>query len=254
MPKKTDSTSEVPLSSDDLEQIVKKALDAAMEVLRTEFAQQLTALASRVDTLETTLNEVMSSVDKLGSEVFTPSGPIVKSEDNEEIKKELDSMRKNIQDIELHANDSEQYSRNNNLRIKGLVVTGREAECRVAVHNFILHQLKCKMELEDIDVAHQIQSSPQSSQSGSSAPSVFVRFKSRSHRDAVTRSRRILKGTRMTIQEDPTPLNVQTVNRLKRSDLVERVWSWNGKIFALLKNGTKILARPFQRIQDCKQI
>ena len=73
MLKKTDSTSEVPLSSGDLEQIVKKALDAAMEVLRTEFTQRLTGLASRVDTLETTLNEVMSSVDKLGSEVFTPS-------------------------------------------------------------------------------------------------------------------------------------------------------------------------------------
>ena len=176
MPKKTDSTSEVPLSSGDLEQIVKKALDTAMEVLRTEFAQRLTALASRVDTLETTVNDIMSSVDKLGSEVFTPSGPTVKSEDNEEIKKELDSMRKHTQDIELHANNSEQYS--HNLRIKGLVVTGREAECCVAVYNFIIHQLKCKMKLEDIDVAHQIQSSPQSSQSGLSAPSIFVRFKS----------------------------------------------------------------------------
>ena len=199
------------------------------------------------------MNDIMSSVNKLGSEVFNASGPAVKSDDNEEIKKELDTMRKHTQDIELHANDNEQYSRNNNLRIKGLVVTGREAECRGVVHNFILHQLKCNMELDDIDVAHQVQSSPQSSQSGSSTPSIFVRFKSRSHRDAVIRSRRILKGTRVTIQEDLTPLNVQTVNRLKRSDLVERVWSWNGKIFALLKNGTKILARPFQPIEDCKK-
>ena len=54
----------------------------------------------------------MYAADHHPSKVFTPSGPIVKSEDNEEIKKELDSMRKHTQDIEPHANNSEQYSRN----------------------------------------------------------------------------------------------------------------------------------------------
>ena len=32
---------------------------------------------------------------------------------------------------------------------------------------------------------------------------------------------------------------------------VEKTWSWNGRLFATLKNGQKLLVRPFQLLEDC---
>ena len=39
--------------------------------------------------------------------------------------------------------------------------------------------------------------------------------------------------------EDLTSLNVKTMNRVRNSDLVATFWTWNGRIFALLKSGKK---------------
>ena len=35
------------------------------------------------------------------------------------------------------------------------------------------------------------------------------------------------------------------------TDYVQKTWSWNGHIRALLKNGKKIQVRPFESIEDC---
>ena len=31
-------------------------------------------------------------------------------------------------------------------------------------------------------------------------------------------------------------------------------WSWNGKIYAVLNNGKKIIVKPFSAIQDCEEV
>ena len=46
--------------------------------------------------------------------------------------------------------------------------------------------------------------------------------------------------------EDLTSLNLQLINRLKRSEQVDKTWSWNGHIYALLKNGRKIQVQRYQ--------
>jgi len=71
-------------------------------------------------------------------------------------------------------------------------------------------------------------------------------------RDKITKFRRQLKGTKITTQEDLTTLNLQTITRLQNSnDEVKTAWSWNGKLFAELKNGNKIMARPYQQLHEC---
>jgi len=82
-------------------------------------------------------------------------------------------------------------------------------------------------------------------------PTVLVRFHSRTLRDSNIRERKILKGSKYAVSEDLTTLNVQTINRMDKNDLVQKTWSWNGKLFALLINGSKLLVRPFQTLQEC---
>ena len=97
-------------------------------------------------------------------------------------------------------------------------------------------------------------------QPGISAPTpdlvVIARFRDRNTRDAVIRERQKLKGTPVTIVEDLTALNVEVMNRVKNSELVVKSWSpsWNGHIYAILKNKKKIKVRTFQAIMDCEVI
>ena len=35
--------------------------------------------------------------------------------------------------------------------------------------------------------------------------------------------------------------------------LVDKSWTWNGKVYGLLKSGKKVWIKPFQAIQDCDE-
>ena len=98
--------------------------------------------------------------------------------------------------------------------------------------------------------------SPHSSQlsSGTSVRQdsiVIARFYDKSLRDRVIRQRKLLKNSGYTIVEDLTSLNVEVLNRLRRDSDVDKCWSWNGHIYALLKNGRKVRVRPFQSLHEC---
>ena len=117
-------------------------------------------------------------------------------------------------------------------------------------------------DIDDIEAAHIVNARSDGSTSHSTAasvavktePIILVKFRCRQLRDSVVRQRRLLKGTGMTIVEDLTSLNVKTLNRVRNSDLVATSWTWNGRIFALLKSGKKVIVKPFQPLQDCDAV
>ena len=119
--------------------------------------------------------------------------------------------------------------------------------------------MHCRIDPEKIDVAHPVKRKlvsvadghQQHSRNVVLEPTVLVRFHSHALRDSIIRERRILKGSKYAVSEDPTTLNVQTINRLNKNDLVQKTWSWNSKLYAVLKNGSKLIVRPFQSLQEC---
>jgi len=123
--------------------------------------------------------------------------------------------------------------------------------CQQTVVNFIRSQLHLNIQDIDIDIAHQLpvrklqtteNGSPKTTSSHTPGTTqvqesvVIVTFRYRSIRDDVLRSRRILKGTRLSIHEDLTAVNVQTLNRIWNNPRVSTTLSWNGRLFALLKS------------------
>ena len=85
-------------------------------------------------------------------------------------------------------------------------------------------------------------------------PSDLVRFWNREDCDYVWRKRKTLKGTRCSIVEGLTNLNVQTLNRVKNRAEVQSCWTWNGHSCATLKTCCKITVNPFQPIANCRII
>ena len=126
----------------------------------------------------------------------------------------------------MNANDNEQYSRGNNLRICGLSPdTG--ADCRSSAISFVKNVMHINSINEsNIEVAHMITRSVQlpDSHAQRRRPVMLVRFTRKDDRDTI-RARKVLKGTRYAITEDLTGLNMKTMNRLRNHDQVRTVWS-----------------------------
>jgi hypothetical protein len=156
----------------------------------------------------------------------------------------------------LLSNDNEQYTRRNNLRIRGLVA-GKNTDCRKSVIDFLAQKMNIHdVQESDIEAAHGIAAANHNTAddnqpaTGAASKVTVVRFVNQYHRDMIIRSRKVLKGTSFSIAEDLTSLNVKTVNRLRSDDRVTSTWTWNGRIYALLQNGKKVLVHPFQPVDE----
>ena len=132
----------------------------------------------------------------------------------------------------------------------------KDDNCKQSVAKFCREKLHIQgIDSADIDVAHLVvrQQNGYAEASTQKTPTVLVRFYRREHRDFVIRRRRQLKGTGLTVIEDLTNLNVETFNRARNSPLVDKSWTWNGKLYGLLKSGKKVWIKPYQAIQDCDE-
>ena len=263
--RKYDSTSD-SISASDIEGIVEKAVAAATEVIREEFMKLFNELSKRVKGVEDCLNDVTTKLFKYDLESLNQRLGVLEGRGDPgsecEAAVPVVELRRDISEVRAWANDNEQYARRQNIRINGLSVG--EGDCRQEVVNFCRTRLQISnIGLQDIDVAHSVKtrSTQPNSSSGTDgdgrahrANSVLVRFQQRLHRDLVMKQRRLLKGSRTYISEDLTSLNVQTLSRARNSPLVSKTWSWNGRIFALLNSGKKIIVKPFTAIQECEDV
>lgn len=251
---KTRAEENVPttITAEEVEAIVKKAVSSAMNDIKNLFNSKLEELSERVLATEARLLELEERVTKMENSHSTATGSgldQLQAQAAHELSAELQAVRSESRESLIHSNDNEQYSRRNNIRICGLKPE-KESECRAAAVKFINNVLHVTTVSEsDIEVAHMTAGSGMSS-ANQRRPTVLVRFCRRDVRDAVIRSRRILKGSHFAVTEDLTALNIKTMNRLKNDDRVRNVWSWNGKIYVILTNGKKVTVKPFQSVSE----
>ena len=239
-----DTTTTIAITAAEVEAIVQKVVSLAVMELKELFNNKLSELNDRVASAESRIlileAERNTSIDQ--------SHLVPKSE----IMDELNNLRAESRETLLNANDNEQYSRGNNLRICGLSPdTG--ADCRSSAISFVKNVMHINSINEsNIEVAHMITRSVQlpDSHAQRRRPVMLVRFTRKDDRDTIIRARKVLKGTRYAITEDLTGLNMKTMNRLRNHDQVRTVWSWNGKILAILSNGHKVVVKPFQPVSE----
>jgi hypothetical protein len=264
---KTDSNSTIVpegvagLTVAEIEAVVQKAVSAAVSaavsVLRQEFNKLFADINDRFALVDNRLNALETRYDDvLATNTSLPAG---------ETMRELESIKKETRECRIATNDNEQYSRRNNVRIRGLAIAEGD-DCRQIVADFCRTKLHLdSIQLEMIEAAHILPNRPKRSNAGGNKnqsataatqkteSTVIVKFCRRELRDAVITKRKALKGTRYSILEDLTNLNVMTLNRVRNDDRVQTCWSWNGRIHALLKSGEKIMVKPYQPINECQR-
>lgn len=242
----------------DIEPLIEKAVTAAMNVLREEFAKRLDEHQERISELEKAMEHIEQRLSAAEASVDSvrqqSAGVDAAASSDGQSNEQLQAVKDEARQFMIIANDNEQHNRMNNLRIRGITVA-RGENCRNSVTEFIRSKLHIHISPEDLEAAHPLPSKSSTELTAATRqqqePTVIVRFWRREQRDDILRNRRLLKGTPFTISEDLTSLNLKTLNRLRNNQQVAKTWSWNGRLYALLTTGRRILVKPFQTIEQC---
>lgn len=266
------ASAEGGVSLSEIEALVQKAVTVAIEAatiaLREEFSKFFEEVTRRLELAERRLCAVEAGLNDWSDRVTAIENQMEVHRRSREqaptiTAEQLENMRKEVRASRQKANENEQYSRRNNVRILGLKMRPDD-ECKQVVVDFCRSRLQLdRIESSNIDAAYilpiststrsqQVGVQPQSRPNSNSEPPVIVKFRRSQDRDAVLVNRKKLKGTGLGIVEDLTLLNVQTLNRVRNDDRVQTSWTWNGKIFAQLKTGRKVQVKALQPLDDCE--
>jgi hypothetical protein len=208
----------VSFSRAQLEELCKQAADAAVKVANDAFSK-------RLQSMEKALQQQRDRTAALEAE--------------------LEAARKAHLSVLADHNRLEQYSRRAHLRISGLPLKDGD-DAKQVVADFLSDKLRTtkngriSVTRADLDAAHKLPARPLTEVERAEGkeeriPMVIVRFHSRELRDMVMMSRRSLKNTGCSLQDDLTKRNYQLLQSLKRCPKLDSVWTWNGKLFGKLK-------------------
>lgn len=204
------------------------SLRALLRDMMTEMKTELlNSVVNRIEMLESKIYDRDSKTETLTNDVKRLE-KIVENQNNANATLRK-TIEENTENMVKYQNDSEQYSRSNNIRIHGLVSNTAYETADETTDNVIkmLHgTMNINLRREDIDVAHRMKTFNHGRQE------TIVKLQSRLTKDRILRNRKQLKGTGIFINEDLTQLNQQVLMSVKRKmpDEVNSVFSRNGVI------------------------
>ena len=219
----------------------KEFINEAMGSLKSEVNKVHTALkevTSRISVIESEVDEVKNEVSDYGARVLAVENMNKLTQDENRKLKELVEERETqlrVQRTEL--NNLEQYTRRNNLRIYGMDDRNpRESISQTAqiVVNLVRDKLDIDITADDIDMVHRL---GRFTVEGNRP--ILCRFISRQDVLKIKQARRKCKGSGIVIREDLTAKNVKLLETVNALNGVKQAWTEQGKIMALLQDGTK---------------
>jgi hypothetical protein len=145
-------------------------------------------------------------------------------------QRDLDLLRL---ELDKKADEQEQYSRRNSLRLFG--VAEREKENLDAiVTGLCCNKLKTKVTMDDIDRCHRV------GRASEGRPrAIIVKFVSYRKRAEVFRAKRSLRGSKITMREDLTSSRLKLLKIAIEKFGLKQVWTADGKVVVLAKDGKK---------------
>ena len=183
---------------------------------------------------EEILNLVTETLQQVSNDIVTLKKKVeTLEEENSNLKQAVVELRNAQTDLKIRMNDAAQHSRKDNVRILGLQETPKE-DTRAAVCQMIHRKLNLEIKPSDIAACHRLPSAIIDK-----PKPIIVRFKDRYSKEKVTRERKQLKGSGVTITDDITQDNLKLMNRAKLSGKFESVWYFNGKVKAVRNSDAK---------------
>ena len=208
------------------------ALERCVEKI---LAKRLKANEDRLERQEGELHELRVQLDQKEAEI-------------QSLSRSLNKITVDVDTFNMRANDLEQYSRRNSIRIFGIPESQGE-DTDQAVIKAVSDNLPGSISLADIDRSHR---SGKPRADAKKPRPILVKLTHYRKKAALMKDRRRLKGTGVSIQEDLTKANHQILMKLANHPKVEAAWSIDGKIMAALKTSEEgiTMKRAFSTLQQ----
>ena len=256
---KDSSCSHIVDQSKDLETLVgnavKKHLDSFRLEIRSLIIDQLGGLEKRVTELEARVQSLEKDLDEKTEKLMQceSANDCIASLPKSDVivlKPDLEAVKELARSGSIAANDCEQYSRRQNIRIRGLAIPKDENTTDV-----VTAWINSKLGMPnicstDIGAAHPLFVGKLNGSDAAPLPTILVRFLRRDVRDSVISARKILKNSNVSISDDLTNLNAQLLKRLQNDTRLLGAWSWKGEIIAKLSETKNVVVKPYQSIDD----
>ena len=224
-----------------------------MEYINVEITKVTQKFEDRIVSLESSKNDFIvykTTTDSTMSELHAQVKGLeetVKSlvAQKTSMKNTLNTVEADVKQALVWANEIEQYGRRWMVRVHGVKETDKE-NCVQLVKALFQERLEVTVADSDIEAAHRVGRVVPNKTRG-----IIVRFARRDVKWKIIENRRKLQSSGMSIMEDLTNLNMKLINRLNNSELIEKCWATNGKVFGLLPNvKNKIRFFPYETIED----
>ena len=153
----------------------------------------------------------------------------------ESMEEQNASLKATIKQLENGMDSLEQYSRRNCILIHGIKEDAKEGTDELALGVFS-SKLHVNVSPEDLDRSHRIGRRI----AGKSRP-IIVKFKTYNKRKEVFSSKRVLKGTKVTLTESLTSRRLELLRQAKNKETLQAAWTSDGRIICLLNEGTTVV-------------
>lgn len=155
----------------------------------------------------------------------------------------ISSMRKQLKQQTYQLDRMEQYTRRENIRIKGMNYTDNENTNEIVMK--LASDIGVQLSNEDISTSHRLGVSRDNAK-----PSpIIVRFSRRDKKVELLRKKRnIQRG--IYIEEDLTKLRRNLAYEVRKDSRTTKTWTIDGKIYAMVKEGEAEVKKVFETPDD----
>lgn len=219
------------LQADDLQRMLETKMDTFLK--SDEFKDTLTASIREAigDVIQAAVTPFKEAIDKFDERVQEAIATEITP-----LKEVIKHLHRKLDEVQSKANENEQYSRRNNIRIHGINQTDDE-DCYEEVINFCDRELNIAIDRSEIDRAHRV---GRPNNDARSRP-IIVKLKSFHTKLNIMKNKRKLRGKPLYVNEDLTKANQQLLMYARKECRVTGlVYTTDGYIFVKRKSDNKI--------------
>ena len=236
MPDKPKSKSDMSQVKDQILNLLQNDHDLISKIVESVTSCIIDKILKNEETLKTISTTIFESeefksmAEKSRQEIF--DGVTFDMTKSESIETHNIALKENIKKLKEEIDNLEQYSRRNCILIHGVKESNKEVTDDLAreIFNTKLH---LDVNVQDLDRSHRIgRKTP-----GKTRP-IIVKFATYNRRREVFSTKKNLKGSKITITESLTSNRLELLHLCKGDENVETVWSSDGRIICLLKDGS----------------
>lgn len=237
---------------------MKLELKTFRESLERDFRSEIRELRTELQTVTQSLEFAHSDIADLKKELIAAAARNTKLEsENEKLREQVVAADSKVRDFEIRLISSEQYSRNANIEIQGVIE--KEGESVMDIISKMGQVISEPISQTDVETCHRVPTKKEN------RTNIIVRFRSRVKRDQVLRKAKKMRLTNRDVghdEETPIFVNEHLCPALKKLLAMavkkkhechwKSVWSFKGKIYAKKAEGTPII--PIKDESDLKLI